>query len=312
MIGAIIGDIVGSRFEFNNHRNKKFELFTTECTFTDDTVELIAIADAILNKIPYKESLLYWCKKYKNAGFSPRFLHWIENSTPYNSIGNGALMRIAPIAYFTLYSDEKQRREIHLAVGCSHNSAEAITTANILVSCIKTSFTRFLFAKNAGDTFFIDSKENVQKRLREINDDIYEEVHRYKWEYVDETSSYYDYTCKYALNMALYCRLGAHSFEDAIRTAVSFGGDSDTLASITGALAESTFIIPQKLKDKIQDYLPQEMLDVVERFYLRYCIPFHNMLESYYNMNKTLKDFPVDYRYILQFDRQKKKRIFNL
>ena len=132
MLGAIIGDIIGSRFEFNNHRSKDFELFTNDCRFTDDTIETIAIADAILNDKSYKDCLIYWCRKYSDAGFSGRFKEWIKNPEPYNSFGNGALMRISPIGYARNKNFKNIELEVYEAVSCSHDSDIARDCASAL------------------------------------------------------------------------------------------------------------------------------------------------------------------------------------
>lgn len=132
MLGAIIGDIVGSRFEFNNTDKYNFELFTKECSFTDDTICTIAIADAIVKGRSYRDSVLEWCRKYPHpmGGYGASFARWIasNNPQPYNSFGNGAAMRVAPVAY--AFDDLKEvKKQAELTAAISHNHPEGIKGA---------------------------------------------------------------------------------------------------------------------------------------------------------------------------------------
>lgn len=245
MIGAILGDIIGSRFEFHNHKSKDFELFTKDCRFTDDTVETIAIADAILNDGPYKDYLLKWCRKYPDVGYSSRFKKWINNPVPYESEGNGVLMRISPIGYARLKHFENLDLEVEKAVSCSHDSGIAMDYASALTYGVLGALS--------------GSKSVIERQLLSLNHTIR------KVDYL-RRNNVFDASCQYTLPAATACFLEASNFEDAIRNAVSIGGDSDTLANVTGALAGAYFGVPQSMIDKLNDYLPKEMLRIVDDF----------------------------------------------
>ncbi|MFI3298131.1 MAG: ADP-ribosylglycohydrolase family protein [bacterium] len=280
MIGAIIGDIVGSRFEFNNIRTKDFELFTDECRFTDDTVAIIAIADAILNDKPYRDCLVKWGKKYPKSGFSSRFLQWIENPEPYNSFGNGALMRISPFGYARLKNFSDFDLEINKAVSCSHDTDIARDYASCLVKGILCAL--------RGD------KEGIIREAELLNIDTSTLVEYY------QINNKFDATCQGTLPVAIACFIESTSFEDAIRNAVSVGGDSNTITSITGALAGAYWGVPQSITNMLKKYLPEEMCDLIDKFVIKFDsirVPF--LIES------QLKDLPEDFIFI------KTKTIFN-
>lgn len=139
MIGAIIGDIVGSRFEFNNTNRMDFDLFTPECDYTDDTICTIAIADAILNGKSYKDCLIEWCRKYPNpkGAYGGSFVHWIhsDDPQPYDSFGNGSAMRVSPVAWL-FPSREQVLLEARRSAEVSHNHFEGIKGAQCIVDLI--------------------------------------------------------------------------------------------------------------------------------------------------------------------------------
>lgn len=138
MLGAIIGDIVGSRFEFNNTNKTDFKLFTSECSFTDDTICTIAIADAILRSVSFEQSLLEWCRKYPNpkGAYGCSFSQWINSKTPtpYGSFGNGSAMRVSPCGYLSTRQDVLM--SARKSAECTHNHPEGIKGAE----CIADSF----------------------------------------------------------------------------------------------------------------------------------------------------------------------------
>lgn len=245
MIGAILGDIIGSRFEFHNHRSKDFDLFTKDCRFTDDTVETIAIADAVLNGGSYRDRLLRWCRKYPGSGFSSRFKEWINNPVPYESEGNGALMRVSPIGYARKKHFRSLEKEAYEVVSCSHDSDISRDYASALTFGIVGAL--------SGD------KEEIVRQLAFLGRNIpkVEDLRR---------TNVFDASCQSTLPAAAACFLEATSFEDAIRNAISIGGDSDTLANVTGALAGGYFGIPQAMIDKLKEYLPEEMIRIVDKF----------------------------------------------
>ncbi len=258
MLGAIIGDIVGSRFEFNNTNKTDFELFTPECSFTDDTICTVAIADAILNGKSYKESLLEWCRKYPNpkGAYGGSFARWIqsENPQPYNSFGNGSAMRVSPIAWaYDVY--EAVLLESFQSAIVSHNHAEGVKGAQVISELIYGLRTGWIF---------------TPERIKDMDPIMTPSGHMYRipsMERIRRASNYFDETCQGTVPQAIRCFLDANNFEETIRLAVSIGGDSDTIAAIAGSLAESTFDIPMEIYNKAMEYLPTEMLKVISDFY---------------------------------------------
>ncbi|HOK24876.1 MAG TPA: ADP-ribosylglycohydrolase family protein [Fervidobacterium sp.] len=259
MIGAIIGDIVGSRFEFNNHRSKDFELFTDECFVTDDSIMTLAVAKAIMetcrtfessvvtsgfsdefysvlerNTIRYMQEI---GRKYPNCGYGSRFYQWIfsQNPQPYGSFGNGAAMRISPVG-FAARSKEEAVKMSKVVTSVSHNHAEGIKGAEATVIAI--------FMARTGS-----SKEEIRSR---ITRDYYELDFT-----LDEIRDTYEFdeTCQGTVPQAIEAFLESTSFEDAIRNAISIGGDSDTLAAITGGIAEAYYGVPIDMEEKALTYL---------------------------------------------------------
>jgi len=259
LIGAIIGDIVGSRFEFNNHRSKDFALFTDECFVTDDSIMTLAVAKAIKetcrtfessvvtsgfsdefysvlerNTIRYMQEI---GRKYHNCGYGSRFYQWIfsDNPIPYNSFGNGAAMRISPVG-FVARSEKEAVKMSKVVTSVSHNHAEGIKGAEATVIAI--------FMARTGS-----SKEEIRSR---ITRDYYELDFT-----LDEIRDTYDFneTCQGTVPQAIEAFLESTSFEDAIRNAISIGGDSDTLAAITGGIADAYYGVPIDMEEKALTYL---------------------------------------------------------
>ena len=247
MIGALIGDVVGSRFEYLNNRNKDFPLFHRVSTFTDDSVCSIAIAKALLDNESkdklsedIKESLIYYAKKYPDRGYGPRFYDWVfydENHNPYNSCGNGSAMRVASVGWLAnSLEDAKELARI---------SAEAVAV------CVYMARNNY-------------SKEEIKEY---IYDRYYLMLDYFEY---DELLKYntFDSTCQGSVPEAIYCFLISDSFEDALRTAVSIGGDSDTIACITGAIAEAYYHNEKETRDVVEKFLslkiiPDEFVEIV-------------------------------------------------
>lgn len=250
MIGAIIGDIAGSDYEFANTSNYDFPLFATGSDFTDDTICTIAVADAICKGEGYAEAMRRWCRKYPNpkGAYGGMFLGWVmsDNPMPYNSFGNGAAMRVSPVAWL-FDTEEEVKRQAALAAAITHNHPEGIKGAQAIAAAI----------------FRMSERE-------EKDGGIFEETAK---EFYGEKAfgnlpprGYFDVTCQGCVPLSLYLASVATSFEDAIRMAVSYGGDSDTVGAIVGSLAEARFGMPDYLKEKALAYLSSEMLDVVAEF----------------------------------------------
>ena len=248
MIGAIIGDIVGSRFEFNNHLGTDFKLFSDECSYTDDTICTIAIADAILHNKSYKDSLVEWCNKYPHpmGGYGARFAGWIHKPEPYDSFGNGSAMRVSPIGWaFEDLTDTMIDAAVSAEV--SHNHPEGVKGA--------VSVAGLIFQLRNG------------AKLNEID---FQDMYTFqKVDYIRATNTFNE-TCQVTVPQAISCVMEATSFEDAIRLAVSIGGDTDTIAAIAGSIAEPIWGIPERIKQKALLYLPAEMIEIINEFTKRY------------------------------------------
>lgn len=263
LIGAIIGDIAGSRFEFNNHKSKDFELFTSESQVTDDTIMTIAVAKAIMetekelkpalnekgNNYEYNsllENLVIKYmqeigRKYPNCGYGGMFRLWVfaDSPEPYNSFGNGAAMRISPVGFAA--STEQVACELsEIVTSVTHDHNEGIKGAEASAVAI--------FMAKRGFT-----KEEIRQKINK---------NYYKLDFsIDEIRDKYDFneTCQETVPQAIEAFLESTSFEDAIRTAVSLGGDSDTLAAITGSIAEAYYGVPEDIKEKALTYLDSEL-----------------------------------------------------
>ena len=276
MLGAMIGDIVGSKYEFNNTFDYDFEMFGGGCDFTDDTICTVAIADAILNRRNYQESLLDWCRRYPSpkGAYGGRFAAWIRslNPQPYNSFGNGSSMRVSPVAW--LFDDLSQvLEEAEKTALPTHNHPEGIKGAKALAHAI------WYFRKSKFSEESKDSENEETKRLTNENAKASKDENETIQGFMSIARSYYedfdtrvypkgkfDETCMDAVPLSFYLLSQASSFEDAIRLAISHGGDSDTIGAIVGSIAEARFGIPQEIKDRTIDYLPKDMKEIYRSF----------------------------------------------
>lgn len=262
MFGAIVGDIVGSRFEFRGKRIKTtdFELFTEESHFTDDTVLTVATADAILEWSKSKDSLYIITRKkyisyaslYPDAGYGGRFKKWIKNRgiDLNDSFGNGAAMRISPLAY--LNTDLQTILFLSdVMTKTSHNSEEGLKAARAVTSAI------YLLRNGT-------SKNDVEKVINESYYDMNINLDEIRPNYK------FDSTCQGSVPQALKCFFDSDSFESAIRLAVSLGGDTDTQAAIAGSLADAYYGIPEDIANKAKEYLPDQMISVINKFESKY------------------------------------------
>lgn len=249
MLGAIVGDIVGSIYEFNNHRSKNFPFFGEKNFFTDDTVCTVALADALLRGADPAKTLHEWCNRYPGRGYGGRFLYWVTHRdlAPYMSYGNGAAMRVSAAGW--LGSTLKEALALADRITeITHNHPQGMKGARAV--------THAIFLARDG------TRASVIRRVME------EEYHYDVARTVDDIRPVYrfDETCQHTVPEALVCALTAIDFEDAVRNAVSIGGDSDTLAAIAGSVAEPLFGIPVDISHKAKSYLPEEMINVLDRF----------------------------------------------
>ncbi len=253
MIGAIIGDVIGSRFEFNNTRDYHFNLWDDSCSYTDDTICTLAIADAILTGESYTSKLLEWCNTYPHpmGAYGGRFAQWIhsEDPQPYNSFGNGSAMRVSPVAW--AFNDlEDVKREAEKTAAVSHNHPEGIKGAVAVAHAI------WLFRTGWG------------KSLREWCDTMQQYYPGFESQHFEQGK--FDETCQGTVPLCLQIICQATDFEDAIRRAISFGGDSDTIGAIVGSIAEARWGIPQQIIDNVMEFLDprmREQLAIWHNFY---------------------------------------------
>ena len=257
MIGAILGDIIGSRFEFHNYLGKNFELLTPQCTFTDDTVMTCAVAKALMDsKADYSDlpektvaAMQSIGRKYPNCGYGARFIHWMfsEHPEPYNSYGNGSAMRVSPVGFAAKDIDEAKRLSAAVTA-VSHNHPEGIKGAEATAVAI-------VMARQG------KSKDEIRKAMEEYYD-LSVTVHEYRKAWQGHGRE----ICQVSLPQALACFFEGESFEDVMRNCISIGGDSDTIAAIAGGIAEAYFGIPDEIADRVCNYLPQDLADICRKF----------------------------------------------
>ena len=276
MLGAIIGDIVGSVYEFSNIKTKDFELFKPDCRFTDDTVMTCAVADAIMNGGSEKDFILSMKKygrMYPHAGYGGRFRVWLRSmdTEPYNSFGNGSAMRVSPCAWvmdcgFCARTGMWPNRDLaRLSASVTHNHPEGIKGA--LAICDAIFMARFYFGGwNIEYSNPIDSDPDECKRR--IKEHIENEYGYDLSMSLDEIRKNYEFdeTCQGSVPQAIVAFLESTDFEDAIRNAISIGGDSDTIAAITGSIAEAAYGISEDMKEMALSYLDESLKDVLRRW----------------------------------------------
>ena len=256
MLGAIIGDIVGSRFEFSNIKSKDFEIFHEKCFFTDDSVMTLAIAEAIIeseNDFTDLSDRTICCMKeigrnYPNCGYGGMFRRWMysEMTEPYNSYGNGAAMRVSACGFVGQSLDEVKDLS-RKVTEITHNHPEGLKGAEATAVAI--------FLARTGSS------------IQEIED--YIDKNYYPMNFTsDEIRSKYEFneTCQGTVPQAIKAFLESTSFEDAIRNAISIGGDSDTIGAITGGIAEAFYGIPEEMKVIAKTYLDGRLKKICEDF----------------------------------------------
>jgi ADP-ribosylglycohydrolase len=267
MLGAIIGDIVGSRFEFNPTNDYNFELFTKECSFTDDTICTIAVADALLKGRDYGESIHEWCRRYPNpmGGYGGRFRQWVMSNDPhpYGSYGNGSAMRVSAIGWW-FDQPHDLLSEAEKSAACTHNHPDGIEGAQAVVAAIEGC--RIVRKESQGKPI---TKDHILWSGIQHGVMMYEQFPQNFHVNIEEHRNKFDETCQGTVPVALAIILNSTSFEDAIRQAVSLGADADTLGAIVGSIAEALWGIPEWMKQKALSYLPAEMKAVVFEFHER-------------------------------------------
>jgi ADP-ribosylglycohydrolase len=254
MLGAIVGDVVGSVYEWNNHRSKEFPLFQKCSVFTDDSVLSVALADAILNGTDYAAVMRRYGRRYPRAGYGGMFRSWLTDPAmgPYNSFGNGAAMRISPAgwAYETL---DETLEQACAFTAITHNHPEGIKGAQATAGAI------WLARRGT-------SKESIRSWVEaHAGYDFSRTCDAIRPGYV------FNETCQKTVPEALTAFFESTNFEDAIRLAISLGGDSDTLACITGSVAEAFYGgVPPEIECETLARLDTPLRDVVALFRTRY------------------------------------------
>jgi ADP-ribosylglycohydrolase len=250
MLGAIAGDIIGSVYEFDNVKTKDFSpLFHPRAVFTDDTVLTVALADSILSGRPYRDCLVAYYRRYPDAGYGERFRRWAERGpqAPYGSWGNGSAMRVSPVAYAYDELDAVLRAAADSAA-VTHDHPEGVKGAQAIAAAV------FLARRGEG-------KDAIARYIeRTFGYDLSVPLDRIRPGYL------FDVSCQGSVPPAVRAFLESSDWEDAVRNAVSLGGDSDTLACMAGAIAQAHYGLPQAVEHEVRARLDPALLDVIDRF----------------------------------------------
>lgn len=270
MIGLIIGDIVGSVYEHHPIKTKEFTLFQPYSRFTDDTVLALAVAHAVNRTTGIAQSLLdikgqplvfreevqrqltIFAKAYPKAGYGRRFNEWVYASEqkPYHSYGNGAPMRVAAIAMIA-GDEDYLRHQVYEATRVTHNHEESFRAAEAIAFAIY--YSRRKVAKEKIKSFIQEHYYPLDFKLDDIRE-----------------TYQFDVSSQGSVPQALQCFFESYDFEDAIRNAISLGGDADTLASMAGSMAGAYYKIPISLVIQAKRYLTEELYDVLDSFESRF------------------------------------------
>ncbi len=257
MIGAIIGDIVGSRFEFHNYLKKDFTFLEVGCCFTDDTVMTCAVAHALMDsKEDFSDlqekavaAMQRVGRQFPYCGYGARFIHWMftDDPQPYNSYGNGSAMRVSPVGFAA--RDVEEAKRLSAAVTCvSHNHPEGMKGAEATAVAI-------VMARQG------KSKEEIRSEMEKYYDlSVSVDEYRNSWQ------GHGREICQVSLPQALACFFEGKDYEDVIRNCISIGGDSDTIAAIAGGIAEAYYGVPEEIKDQLGDYLSPRLMEIYKAF----------------------------------------------
>jgi len=255
MLGAIVGDIVGSIYEHAHHRSKEFPLFKDDSRFTDDSVLTCATAAVLFAGCDYSDLYRKLGLQYPGAGYGARFMHWLMDDSmgPYDSYGNGSAMRVSPVGW-AFDNEEAVLAAAEASAEVTHNHPEGIKGA-------QTTALAIFRARNG------QSQEDIASEMAE----------RFGYDIsipVDELRDTYKYneSCQGTVPEAIRCYMEASDFEDAIRNAISIGGDSDTLAAITGSIAEATFGVPSDIAEEAISRLDKPLTAILVRFRDKYVL----------------------------------------
>ena len=260
MLGAVIGDVIGSIYEWDNYRAKDFPLFSKHCSTTDDSIMSIAVADALLkcngnyedlSNITIK-SMQEIGRPYPHCGYGESFYHWIysEKAKPYYSYGNGAAMRISPVSYVAT-SLEEVKSLSHKVTCISHDHPEGLKGALAVATAI-------FLALRGKTKVYIKTYINEHYYATDFTLSSLRENYRF------------NETCQNTVPQALFAFFESENFEDAIRTAISIGGDSDTIGAIVGGIAEAYYGIPNNIRVRCKDFIDKPLLTIIDKFEAKY------------------------------------------
>ena len=250
MIGAIAGDIIGSVYEWENIKTTEFDLFHPLVRFTDDTVLTVAVAEHLLDGTSLAETLKRYYRNYPHAGYGGLFHRWArsDDPEPYNSFGNGSAMRVSPVGFAAASLEDAMRRATHVAE-VTHNHPEGIKGAQAVAGAIylaRTGAGKDAIRDFVTSTFGYDLSETL-----------------------DDIRPHYDFdvTCQGSVPQAIIAFLESDDFEDAVRKAISIGGDSDTIACITGGIAQAYYGgVPQPIVERVFGILDAPLAEIAQRF----------------------------------------------
>lgn len=250
IIGSICGDVIGSVFEWNNVKTTNFTLFDEKCRYTDDTVLTIAVADSILNGKDFSKTVWEYGNKYKGRGYGGYFSQWLKTTDrkPYNSYGNGSAMRVSPVGFAfkdidTVLQVAKQSAEI------THNHLEGIKGAQAIAS-----------------TIFLARQGKSKQEIKDFITSTFQYDLNFTIDQIRPTYEF-DVTCQGSVPQAIVAFLESSDFENALRLAISLGGDSDTIACMTGGIASAYYKnIPSQILDFVISRLPDEFIEILNQF----------------------------------------------
>jgi ADP-ribosylglycohydrolase len=254
MIGAIAGDIIGSSYELYGVKMTDFKLFTPASRFTDDTVLTVAVADCLLHGKNYAATFKEYGRRYPNAGYGMAFSGWLnsESLAPYGSFGNGSAMRVSPVGFAfttldTVLEEAKKSAEV------THDHPEGIKGAQAVASAIYLARSGY-------------SKDAIRNYIEETYDyDLNRSIDAIRPDYS------FNETCQGSVPESIIAFMESSDYEDAVRKAISLGGDSDTMACIAGGIAQAYYkVIPRYIIDKIEEILDNKLLQIIDKFIERY------------------------------------------
>jgi len=250
LVGAVAGDIIGSIYEGNEIKTTDFPLFSEECTYTDDTVMTVAVADAILNGKDFARTLHQYGRRYPDRGYGGMFREWLYDNRlqPYNSFGNGSAMRASPTGFAARNLDEALSLA-RKSAEVTHNHPEGIKGAQAIAASI--------FLARAGT-----GKAEIRKQITRMFDyDLDFTLDEIRPDYI------FDVTCQGSVPQAIVAFIESRDLEDAIRLAISIGGDSDTIACMAGSIAAAWYQeIPDEIIERVSSILPPAFIEILDRF----------------------------------------------